>query len=90
MRTEQGVSHMSVAAELAWLVGYAGFELTVWAATWWFLVKVVRQGPDLSSPVLRGGDENLGTMPKDHAPLRGEKETPKAEEPVRPGRLHPA
>ncbi len=61
MRTAQGVSHMSVAEELAWLVGYACFELMVWGSTWWFLGKIVREGPNMTSPIMRGGDETLGT-----------------------------
>ncbi|MBE7212893.1 MAG: cytochrome ubiquinol oxidase subunit I, partial [Gluconacetobacter diazotrophicus] len=89
LRTADGVSRMSVGAELLWLFGYIGFELTVWGATWWFLCKVVREGPNMDSPVIRGGDVPLGTMPADPV-VPGEKETPKAEEPVRPGRMHPA
>ena len=88
MRTAQGVSHMSVAEEVLWLAGYAGFELTVWAATWWFLGKVVRQGPDMTSPVMRGGDQTLGTISDE--PSSGGKETPKAEKPARSGHLSPA
>ena len=90
MRTADGVSHMSVALELVWLLGYAAFELTVWASTWWFLAKVIRQGPNLDSPVVRGGHELLGTLSPGAGTVAGEKETPKAEEAVRPGRMHPA
>ena len=88
MRTSAGVSHMSVAQELLWLVGYAGFELTVWGATWWFLCKIVRQGPDMTSPIPKDGGERLGTLSADSH--EGSAETPKAEHPARPGRLHPA
>ena len=89
MRTADGVSHMSVGAELLWLFGYIGFELTVWASTWWFLTKVVRQGPNMDSPVIYGGHVTLGAMPSDPV-VAGEKETPKAEQPVRPSQMHPA
>ncbi|MDT7951349.1 MAG: cytochrome ubiquinol oxidase subunit I, partial [Acetobacteraceae bacterium] len=92
MRTSEGVSHLSVAQELLWLVGYAGFELMVWGATWWFLGKVLHNGPDISSPIPQEGDEPLGTPAHGGLPADGELETPKAETPVRPGRptLHPA
>ena len=90
MRTAQGVSHMSVTSELFWLTGYVGFELMVWGSTWWFLSKIIRQGPIMDSPVLRGGDESLGTLSPDSRPELGEKETPKAERPVRPGHPQPA
>ncbi len=90
MRTLQGVSHLSIAEELLWLVGYAGFELMVWGSTWWFLSKVIRQGPNMDSPVQRGGEESLGTLARGTRPEQAETETPKAERPVRPGRLHPA
>ena len=90
MRTAQGVSHMSVAQELLWLVGYIGFELTVWGSTWWFLGKIIRQGPNMDSPIPRGGEESLGTLSSANRPELGETETPKAEHPVRPGQPHPA
>ena len=92
MRTSEGVSHMSVLQEVVWLVGYAGFELMVWGATWWFLGKVIHAGPAVSNPVAPGGDEALGTPARDRLPADGVVETPKAETSVRPGRpsLSPA
>ena len=90
MRTNDGVSHMSVAQELVWLVGYMGFELMVWGATWWFLNKLVTQGPDMTAPIPREGDESLGDLPREHQVPAGTVETPKASQPAKPGRLHPA
>ena len=66
MRTADGVSAMSSAQELLWLGCYMVFELTVWGATWWFLYKVVRTGPDMTSPVPGGGEQHLGEL--DDAP----------------------
>lgn len=90
MRTNQGVSHMSVAQEVIWLVGYMVFELMVWGATWWFLNKLVTQGPDMTTPIAQEGHESLGDLPKDHQEQMGTVETPKASKPAKPGRLHPA
>lgn len=86
MRTSEGVSRMSVAQEVIWLVGYAGFEVMVWGATWWFLAKVIRDGPALSNPIPRDGDEALATPARDGLPANGMVETPKAETAVRPGK----
>ena len=90
MRTSQGVTQMSSLQEAFWLVGYMGFELMVWGATWWFLGKVIWQGPDTKSPVPASGTENLGDMPKEHQGNAGTVESPKASHPTGPGRLHPA
>ena len=90
MRTAQGVSRMSVAQEVFWLVGYVGFELMVWGATWWFLGKLIHQGPDMSAPIPADGRESLGDMPKEHEGATGHVESPKASRPAKPGRLHPA
>ena len=89
MRTSEGVSHLSVAQELVWLVGYMGFELMVWGATWWFLAKVVHDGPALNTPIPRDGDQALGTPATGGLQGAGEVETPKAETPVRPGQPSP-
>ena len=51
MRTSEGVSHMSVAAAVIWLVGFVVFEVMVVVTTWYFMAKIVRTGPDLDSPV---------------------------------------
>ena len=51
MRTSEGVSHMSVAAAVIWLVGFVAFEVMVMVTTWYFMAKIVRTGPDLDSPV---------------------------------------
>ena len=63
MRTSEGASQMSVAAEIAWLIGFGIFEIGVWAGAWYFFAKVVRQGPDLESPVVDGQrHDRLGHM----------------------------
>ena len=90
MRTDAGVSHMSVFQEVIWLVGYMGFELLVWGATWWFLNKLVTQGPNMDTPIPEEGQESLGDLPKDHQEQMGTVESPKASQPAKPGRLHPA
>ncbi len=89
MRTSAGVSHMSVAQGLFWLIGYAGFELMVWGATWWFLGKIVNQGPNLTTPIPSKEDGTLGTPAKEGQSVRGEIETPKATRPMKPGHPHP-
>jgi cytochrome bd ubiquinol oxidase subunit I len=68
MRTEQGVSHMSVASAGFWLLGYMFFELAVWGSTWYFFAKLMRRGPDLASPVTYGGDQTLGELQPRHGP----------------------
>lgn len=62
MRTAQGVSHMSVMQEVFWLIGYALFEVMVWAGTWYFFAKVIRRGPDMDSPVVTEGDQPIGHL----------------------------
>jgi cytochrome bd ubiquinol oxidase subunit I len=54
MTTAQGTSHMSVAQEIFWMVRYLGFEIMVWGGTWYSFAKAIRQGPDMTSPVLHG------------------------------------
>lgn len=66
MRTAQGVSHMSVTAAVLWLLGYMWFELIVWGSTWYFFGKVMRRGPDMESPVVRGGTQSLGQLEPRH------------------------
>ena len=62
MRIEDGVSRMTVTEATIWLVGFGIFELVVWFFTWYFMAKVIRHGPDLEAPVLRGGHEALGHL----------------------------
>lgn len=62
MTTSQGVSHMSVAEAVFWLIGFVIFELGVWSGAWYFLAKVVRSGPDLDSPVVQEGHQLLGHL----------------------------
>lgn len=62
MRTSQGVTHMGVAQEVFWLVGYMLFEIMVWTGTWYFFAKVIRKGPDTSSPVVPEGNQPIGHL----------------------------
>jgi cytochrome d ubiquinol oxidase subunit I len=62
MRTSAGVSRMPIAAEIFWMVGYMGFELAVLGGAWYFIAKMIRKGPDMTSPVLEEGHQNLGHM----------------------------
>lgn len=70
MRISEGVSRMTVTEATIWLVGFSVFELFVWYFTWYFLCKVMREGPDLDSPVVSEGEESLGHLqnaPEDDA-----------------------
>jgi cytochrome bd ubiquinol oxidase subunit I len=89
MRTEQGVSRMSIAQELLWLAGYVGFELIVWGATWWFMASVIRSGPAMDTPLPEDGHQPLGTLGHGSTGT-GERETPKATHGAAPGVPHPA
>ncbi len=60
MRTSEGVSQMSIGAEIAWFIGFVVFDLLVWIGAWYFFAKVVRKGPDLESPVVDGDNPELG------------------------------
>nr|WP_295742269.1 cytochrome ubiquinol oxidase subunit I [uncultured Acidocella sp.] len=62
MRTADGVSLMGVGQEIVWMVGYLGFELAVWGSVWYFLAKIIRTGPDLTSPVAEDGHQPLGAL----------------------------
>lgn len=62
MRVSEGVSRMTVFEATFWLVGFIIFELVVWYFTWYFMAKVIRQGPDLESPVVGEGRESLGHL----------------------------
>lgn len=71
MRISQGVSKMSVGEASLWLGAFMVFELFVWYFTWYFLAKVMRDGPDMDSPVQYGGSQHLGqveTSPGDDSP----------------------
>jgi cytochrome d ubiquinol oxidase subunit I len=68
MTTAQGTSHMSVAQEIFWMVGYLGFEFMVWGGTWYFFAKVMRLGPDMGSPVVHGR-QAAHDHPEPHAAL---------------------
>ncbi len=52
MRTSEGVSQMSIAAEIVWFVGFVVFDLLVWIGAWYFFAKVVRNGPDMQAEVI--------------------------------------
>ncbi len=79
MRTEDGMSAMSLGLAVFWLVGFAIFEACVIAGTFWFLLKVVRIGPDLTSPIAGDGHEHLGEL---HVPAGGHAEQPEYLRPV--------
>lgn len=79
MRTAQGVSHMSVSLEVFWLVGYMTFEIMVLGGTWYFIAKMIRKGPDMTSPVVQEGHQTLGHI-----------EEPKHYEPAQPEYTRPA
>ncbi len=72
MTTAQGTSRMSAAEEIFWMVGYVGFELLVWAGTWYFFAKVMRQGADMTTPVVQEGHQKLGHV----EPLTRDPKTP--------------
>jgi cytochrome d ubiquinol oxidase subunit I len=67
MTTAQGVSHMSIAQEIFWMIGYVGFEVMVWGGTWYFFAKAIRQGPDMESPVLHGRQSATHDHVEQHA-----------------------
>ena len=60
MRTSEGVSQMSIGAEIAWFIGFVVFDLLVWIGAWYFFAKVVRKGPDMESAVVDGDNPELG------------------------------
>jgi cytochrome d ubiquinol oxidase subunit I len=60
MTTAQGTSRMSAAEEIFWMAGYVIFELLVWGGTWYFFAKVMRQGADMTTPVVQEGHQQLG------------------------------
>lgn len=62
MRTQDGVSHMSVPLALFWFIGFAIFEIAVTAATFYYLRKVADHGPDMDSPLPGEGHERLGHL----------------------------
>lgn len=62
MRTSEGVSQMSVGQAVFWLVGYVIFEVMVWTGSWYFFAKVIRQGPDMTSPVAADGEQRIGKL----------------------------
>lgn len=62
MRTEDGMSEMTLGLAVFWLVGFAIFETAVIAGTIWFMAKVVRIGPDLTSKLPGEGHEHLGHL----------------------------
>ncbi|MDD2878535.1 MAG: cytochrome ubiquinol oxidase subunit I [Acidiphilium sp.] len=79
MRTAAGVSHMSVPLELFWLVGYMAFELMVLGGAAYFIAKLIRKGPDMTSPIAHEGHQTLGHL-----------EEPAPHEPAKPEYLRPA
>jgi cytochrome d ubiquinol oxidase subunit I len=74
MRTSAGVSRMSVPLEIFWLIGYVGFELMVLGGAAYFIAKLIRRGPDMTSPVPQEGHQALGHVeePAHHEPASPE------------------
>lgn len=73
MRTSEGVSQMSIAAEIIWFIGFVFFDLVVWVGAWYFFSKVIRKGPDMDTDVIHGQQLHplsLGELPED-APKEG-------------------
>lgn len=66
MRTSEGVSQMSITAEIVWFIGFVIFDVLVWVGAWYFFAKVVRKGPDMESPVVDGDNPELelGALPQ--------------------------
>ena len=63
MRTSEGVSQMSITAEIVWFVGFVVFDLLVWVGAWYFFAKVVRHGPDMQAEVVHQSENiPLGSM----------------------------
>ncbi|ARU94797.1 cytochrome ubiquinol oxidase subunit I [Tatumella citrea] len=62
MRTEDGMSAMTTGLAIFWFVGFAIFESAVVTGTIWFLAKVVRNGPDLTSNIPGEGHEHIGHL----------------------------
>jgi len=66
MRTSEGVSQMSITAEIIWFVGFVTFDLLVWIGAWYFFSKVIRNGVDMNAEVIRGAQHHemtLGELP---------------------------
>ena len=51
MRTAEGRSPMSLPAEILWFAGFMAFGLLVLVGAWYFMAKVIRQGPDMDNPI---------------------------------------
>lgn len=79
MRTEDGMSVMTLGLAIFWLVGFAIFETAVIAGTLWFIAKVVRIGPDLTSNIPDNMHEPLGNLDR---PSNGHADHPEYVRPV--------
>ncbi|MBP2196222.1 cytochrome ubiquinol oxidase subunit I [Pantoea cypripedii] len=80
MRTEDGMSAMTLGLAIFWFVGFAIFESAVIAGTIWFMAKVVRIGPDLTSKLPGEGHDHLGQL--DLPPDGGHADHPEYVRPV--------
>lgn len=71
MRTSEGVSQMSITAEIIWFIGFVFFDLLVWFGAWYFFAKVIRKGPDMTTDVIHGVTPetmHVGDLPDEEAP----------------------
>lgn len=71
MRTSEGVSQMSITAEIVWFFGFLFFDIIVWYGAWYFFCKVIRKGPDMDSKPIHGvipEPMELGHLPDQDAP----------------------
>lgn len=67
MRTEDGVSHMSPELAIFWFIGFAVFETAVLFGTLYFITKICRQGPDMTTSVATfDPHDNDGATPATH------------------------
>ncbi len=62
MRTAEGHSPMSLSAEILWFVGFMGFGLLVLGGAWYFMAKVIRQGPDMEARIPLENEDQHDTM----------------------------
>ena len=53
---------MSLSAEILWLVGFMGFGLLVLGGAWYFMAKVIRQGPDMEARIPLENEDQHDTM----------------------------
>ncbi|MBJ3816650.1 cytochrome ubiquinol oxidase subunit I [Shimwellia pseudoproteus] len=78
MRTDQGVSQMSVAAASFWLVGFTVLEVIVSLATFYYMAKICRLGPsDVDNAPIFNPQNNAGAVPETEAAFNSGHVTPR-------------